>query len=57
VSLWLLYGIIQKDVPIIATNGISLGLNSVMIYLMLKYGKKLEKKGNSTQSEKYMGNE
>lgn len=37
VSLWVIYGITQNDLPIIATNGISLGLNSVMIYLMVKY--------------------
>ncbi|MUP44710.1 hypothetical protein E0K83_02995 [Gramella sp. BOM4] len=39
VLLWVIYGITQNDIPIIATNGISLGLNSFMLYLMLKYGK------------------
>lgn len=37
VSLWVVYGITQNDLPIIATNGVSLGLNSVMAYLMIKY--------------------
>lgn len=40
VFLWVMYGITQKDVPIIATNGISLGLNGFMLYLMLRYKKK-----------------
>ncbi|WP_237690467.1 SemiSWEET transporter [Salegentibacter tibetensis] len=40
VFLWIIYGIIQNDLPIIAANGISLGLNSVMLYLMLRYRKK-----------------
>lgn len=40
VFLWVIYGITQKDIPIIATNGVSLGLNSLMLYLMLRYRKK-----------------
>ena len=40
VFLWIIYGIIKNDIPIIATNGVSLGLNSVMLYLMVKFGKK-----------------
>ncbi|APS38453.1 MULTISPECIES: SemiSWEET family sugar transporter [Salegentibacter] len=40
VFLWVIYGITQKDLPIIATNGVSLGLNSVMLYLMIRYRKK-----------------
>lgn len=39
VFLWIIYGITQKDIPIIATNGVSLALNSFMLYLMVKYGK------------------
>lgn len=39
VFLWVIYGIIRKDLPIIATNGVSLGLNGVMLYLMLRYRK------------------
>ncbi len=37
VGLWVVYGFTQKDIPIIATNGISFGLNSFMMYLMVKY--------------------
>ena len=40
VFLWVIYGITQKDLPIIATNGVSLGLNGFMLYLMLRYRKK-----------------
>ena len=39
VALWVVYGITQNDLPIIATNGVSLGLNSIMLYLMVKYRK------------------
>ncbi len=40
VFLWLVYGIIRKDFPIIAANGASLALNSFMLYLMMRYGNK-----------------
>ncbi len=40
VFLWVVYGITQKDMPIIATNGVSLALNGLMLYLMLRYRKK-----------------
>jgi len=37
IFLWVIYGITQNDLPIIATNGTSLALNSFMLYLMLRY--------------------
>ena len=37
-ALWLVYGIIKNDLPIIATNGTALFLNSLMIYFIIKYG-------------------
>lgn len=37
VFLWVVYGITQNDLPIIATNGVSLGLNGIMLYLMIRY--------------------
>ncbi|WP_034257972.1 SemiSWEET family sugar transporter [Altibacter lentus] len=40
VGLWVVYGILKSDIPIIATNGISLGLNMIMLYLMVRYRKK-----------------
>lgn len=38
-SLWLVYGIIQEDVAIIATNGVSLMLNAIMAYFLIMYRK------------------
>lgn len=40
VLLWVVYGITQNDMPIIATNGVSLALNGVMFYLILRYREK-----------------
>lgn len=37
VGLWVVYGFTKNDIPIIATNGVSLGLNSLMLYLMIRY--------------------
>lgn len=36
-ALWVVYGIIRNDLPIIATNGTALFLNSLMLYLLFKY--------------------
>lgn len=36
-ALWVVYGIIQNDLPIIATNGTALFLNSLMLYLLFRY--------------------
>lgn len=36
-GLWVLYGVIKNDIPIIATNAVAFGLNSFMFYLMIKY--------------------
>lgn len=36
-ALWLAYGIIQKDIPIIATNGTALLLNIFMLFLIFRY--------------------
>lgn len=38
-ALWIVYGVIKKDLPIIATNGTALFLNSIMLYLLFKYDK------------------
>lgn len=39
VSLWVVYGIIKKDIPIIITNGISVVLNLIMLLFIIKYSK------------------
>ncbi|MFD0977617.1 SemiSWEET family sugar transporter [Salinimicrobium gaetbulicola] len=36
-GLWLTYGIIIDDIPIIATNGTALALNLFMLYLIIRY--------------------
>lgn len=36
-ALWVVYGVLQEDFPIIATNGLALTLNGFMLYLMVRY--------------------
>jgi MtN3 and saliva related transmembrane protein len=36
-ALWVVYGVTQKDIPIIATNSLALTLNGFMLYLMVRY--------------------
>lgn len=38
--MWIVYGFMKHDIPIIATNIFSLLLNLTMIGLRMKYGKK-----------------
>lgn len=40
VATWVVYGILRKDLPIIATNSFSLLLNIVMVFLRFKYSRK-----------------
>jgi MtN3 and saliva related transmembrane protein len=40
VALWLVYGILRDDLPIILTNALSLLLNTTMVVLRIKYKKK-----------------
>jgi len=39
VALWVLYGVLKNDLPIIVSNGISLALNIVMVYFIIYYEK------------------
>ena len=39
VALWVVYGILKKDMPIIITNSISLFLNLMMVYFIIYYEK------------------
>ncbi len=41
-SLWVWYGFIKSDFPIIATNIVSIILSGVMLYLKFKYHKQDE---------------
>ncbi|SDK90647.1 MtN3 and saliva related transmembrane protein [Salinimicrobium catena] len=36
-ALWLIYGIIENDIPIMVTNGTALLLNLFMLYLIFRY--------------------
>ena len=37
ISLWVVYGVMKKDMPIIATNAFSLLVNALMIFFRIKY--------------------
>nr|WP_294779603.1 SemiSWEET transporter [uncultured Flavobacterium sp.] len=39
IAIWIVYGILKSDWPIIITNGISLFLNLIMVYFILRYEK------------------
>ena len=38
VSLWLLYGVLKKDLPIVAANAVTLVLASAILVLKIKHG-------------------
>jgi MtN3 and saliva related transmembrane protein len=38
IILWIIYGVMKKDMPIICTNGFSLLVNLVMLFLRWKFG-------------------
>ena len=37
IAIWIIYGILKSDWPIIITNGVSLCLNLIMVYFILHY--------------------
>lgn len=37
VSLWIVYGVMKDDLPIIATNAVSLAVNLLMIFFRIRY--------------------
>lgn len=37
VLLWMIYGIIISDLPVILANGVSLGLSLLMVSLVIRY--------------------
>ncbi|MDR7370387.1 SemiSWEET transporter [Flavobacterium aquidurense] len=39
ILVWIIYGILKNDLPIIITNSISLCLNLVMVYFIIYYEK------------------
>ena len=40
VILWIIYGSLKRDIPIICTNGFSMLVNLTMLFLRWKYGNK-----------------
>ncbi|MDQ3048004.1 MAG: SemiSWEET transporter [Bacteroidota bacterium] len=40
IALWIWYGALKKDIPILVTNGISIVLNVLIIIFSIKYKKK-----------------
>ena len=38
IALWLLYGIVLNDIPIIAANVATFALSAAMLYFKLRYG-------------------
>jgi MtN3 and saliva related transmembrane protein len=43
-ALWIWYGALRKDIPILATNGFSLVINGIVIFLGIKYKRANQKK-------------
>ncbi|MFA9187620.1 SemiSWEET transporter [Flavobacterium sp. FBOR7N2.3] len=39
IAMWVVYGVLKNDLPIIVTNSISLSLNIVMVYFIIYYEK------------------
>lgn len=37
IAIWVVYGILKKDLPIIITNSVSLFLNLIMVYFIIYY--------------------
>jgi len=40
IILWLIYGILIKDLPVILANGVTLVFTSSILFLIIKYKKK-----------------
>lgn len=39
IGVWVVYGILKNDLPIIITNGVSFCLNLLMVYFIIYYEK------------------
>ncbi|MEO7976964.1 SemiSWEET transporter [Flavobacterium sp.] len=39
IAIWVVYGILKNDLPIIITNSLSLVLNLIMVYFIIYYEK------------------
>ena len=47
-GLWIWYGFLREDIPIIATNGFSLVINGIVIVLGIRYKKSHKEKRDAT---------
>jgi MtN3 and saliva related transmembrane protein len=47
-GLWMWYGVLREDIPIIATNGFSLVINGIVIVLGIRY-KRAQKEKRDVQ--------
>jgi MtN3 and saliva related transmembrane protein len=50
-GLWIWYGVLRNDIPIIATNAFSLIVNTLMIILGIKYKRKTRQKASGEQAD------
>lgn len=41
--LWIVYGVMRSDLPIIATNVVAAVLNSIMIFFKFRFGRSAER--------------
>ena len=37
-ALWMIYGILKDDVPIVLANAVTIGLASIILFFKIKYG-------------------
>lgn len=49
-GLWIWYGVLRNDIPIIVTNAFSLAVNTLMIILGIKYKRKERQKASGEQA-------
>lgn len=51
VVLWLAYGIVRQDIPVIATNLATLVLASTLLFFKLKHNRTIEKEKLTAESQ------
>lgn len=49
-GLWIWYGTLRQDVPIVVTNGFSLIINGIIIVLGIKYKRAHKENGDATNA-------
>jgi MtN3 and saliva related transmembrane protein len=51
-GLWIWYGILREDIPILVTNGFSLVINGIIIVLGVKYKRNTSEKSASDSTKR-----